>query len=68
MRLSFAPLLLLPLTQAALAPDVFNWAADLLAGTETSAPGKEVHTFDSWRWSDCGTSRVRVGADDRSSF
>jgi hypothetical protein len=53
MRLS---LLLLPIAQAALAPDVFNWAADMLSGgSDAIAPAnQEVHTFDSWRWSDCG--------------
>lgn len=53
MRLS---LLVLPLAQAAVAPNVFNWAAGLLGdNTQTSVVADQpVYAFDGWKWSDCG--------------
>lgn len=57
MRFSLLPLL--PLASAAIAPDMFNWAAGVLDGSSAPAPvQKPIHTFDSWKWSDCGEYEV----------
>lgn len=49
---------------AGIADSAFKWAAEL-TGSEV-APMGEVHTFDSWRWSDCGEWRDMCFCQARS--
>lgn len=58
--LALLPVLAIPVS-ADLASSAFGWAADLLSGKQqVHVPSKQVHTFDSWKWSDCGEWRSAI--------
>lgn len=57
MRLSLLALLpaLAASASAGIAEQAFGIVADVLGGNVVlPAQGDDVHTFDSWRWVDCG--------------